>query len=97
MVARDEEKIYERTKKRYDFLLQKAVEKGDYHLYRATLADMRKLYGLDKPEKIAVTDSDGNDIPIDEAKREAVGRLGRIIATLNGNGYPAGNGEVAEA
>ncbi len=44
-----------KVKNRYERQYRRAVQNKDGHLARLILADMRKLYGMDKPEKLALT------------------------------------------
>ena len=50
-----EQRAFSRVKNRYERQYRRAVQNKDGHLARLILADMRKLYGMDKPKKLALT------------------------------------------
>jgi hypothetical protein len=53
--------------------------------------ELRKIYGLDKPTKVAATDGDGNDLPVTDAER--IRALAAIFARVQAEmaaDFPAG-------
>jgi len=50
-----EEKAFDRVRTRYERQYRRAVQDEDGHLVRCLLIDMRKMYGMDKPEQIALS------------------------------------------
>lgn len=67
-----------KTEQRLEKLLSRAISKKDFRLARLLIQDIRTLFGIDKPQKYARTDSEGRDL--DNITDEEIER--RVKASL---------------
>lgn len=100
MASKVEQKAFDRIRVRLERQYRRAIQgkKKDGRLALLILDKMCKLYGLDKPIKVAPTTPDGlNEFTgISEARQRVEEGLDRILAGLNSPKNGKRNGRVAE-
>ncbi|MFQ5641806.1 MAG: hypothetical protein ACE5IR_27845 [bacterium] len=76
-----------KTEQRLEKLLSRAISKKDFRLARLLIQDIRTLFGIDRPIKIAPTTPDGENefTGISEARQAVEEEISRLLAGVNNN------------